>query len=156
MIEQWQIDQYQKRGYLIVEDILSSDQISALQKDFDSWVEQENCQQSVSCFEPAGSVCFMHTRLLHASKPNHTGAPRTLFISVYATEDALPLADNRLPSIHAQTLGCGVESGEIRSTPNKLRLSQKPKGASFFAKQTRLVPDLSIDKRNYDDVFSPY
>lgn len=98
-------------------------------------VEQENCQQSVSCFGPAGSVCFMHTRLLHASAPNHTDAPRTLFISVYAAEDALPLAENPLPSVHERTLVSGIESGEIRITANQLRLPQKPKGASFFVQQ---------------------
>ncbi|MCS5946502.1 phytanoyl-CoA dioxygenase family protein [Klebsiella variicola subsp. variicola] len=43
------------------------------------------------CFGPAGSVCFMHTRLLHASSPNETALPRTLFISVYAAEGCATL-----------------------------------------------------------------
>jgi ectoine hydroxylase-related dioxygenase (phytanoyl-CoA dioxygenase family) len=98
-------------------------------------VVEEHCQAPVACFGPPGSVCFMHTRLLHASSPNHTEDPRTLFISVYAAEDALPLADNPLPSEHAGRLVAGCESGLIRSTENHVRLPQKPKGASFFVQQ---------------------
>lgn len=98
-------------------------------------VEREYCQEPVSCFGPSGSVCFMHTRLLHASSPNETELPRTLFISVYAAEDAMPLCENPLPSQHEGALVYGVESGETRCTPNQLRLPEKPKGASFFVQQ---------------------
>lgn len=49
----------------------------------------------------------MHTRLLHASSPNETALPRTLFISVYAAEDALPFGENPLPSRHAGQLVAG-------------------------------------------------
>lgn len=98
-------------------------------------VVEEHCQQPVACFGPAGSVCFMHTRLLHASSPNETELPRTLFISVYAAEDALPFGENPLPSTHAGTLVAGEESGLVRSTVNQLRLPQKPRGASFFVQQ---------------------
>ncbi|MFP8968447.1 phytanoyl-CoA dioxygenase family protein [Pokkaliibacter sp. CJK22405] len=101
----------------------------------DADVIEANCKNPVSCFGPAGSVCFMHTRLLHASSPNETELPRTLFISVYAAEDAMPLSDNPLPSEQTGTLVWGEESGEIRCTPNQLRMPQKPKGASFFVQQ---------------------
>ena len=100
-----------------------------------SEVEQEHCQEPVSCFGPSGSVCFMHTRLLHASSPNETELPRTLFISVYAAEDAMPLGDNPLPSDHAGAMVWGEESGDVRCTFNTLRLPEKPKGASFFVQQ---------------------
>jgi len=100
-----------------------------------SEVERVYCQNPISCFGPVGSVCFMHSRLLHASSPNETELPRTLYISVYAAEDALPYAENPLPSIHSGELVWGSESGEIRSTPNQLRLPEKPKGASFFVQQ---------------------
>ncbi len=60
----------------------------------DDEVVSEQCQQPEACFGPSGSVCFMHTRLLHASSPNETEQPRTLFISVYAAEDALPFGEN--------------------------------------------------------------
>ena len=103
-------------------------------------VEQEYCQQPVSCAGVSGSVCFMHTRLLHASSPNNTNDPRTLYICVYAAEDALPLSENPLPSVHAGTIVSGQSSGHIRCTPNELRLPQKPKGASFFVQQAGQDP----------------
>jgi ectoine hydroxylase-related dioxygenase (phytanoyl-CoA dioxygenase family) len=98
-------------------------------------VEEKYCQQPVSCYGSPGAVCFMHTRLLHSSRPNETEAPRTIFINVYAAEDAFPLGDNPLPSMHTGSLVWGKESGEIRCTSNQLRLPQKPKGASFFVQQ---------------------
>lgn len=101
----------------------------------DDEVVTAHCQQPQACFGPAGSVCFMHTRLLHASSPNETALPRTLFISVYAAEDALPFGENPLPSRHAGQLVAGEESGLVRSTDNQLRLPQKPRGASFFVQQ---------------------
>ncbi|MBF7143395.1 MULTISPECIES: phytanoyl-CoA dioxygenase family protein [Pseudomonas] len=104
----------------------------------DDQVVAEHCQQPVACFGPAGSVCFMHTRLLHASSPNETERPRTLFISVYAAEDALPFGENPLPSEHAGLMVAGQESGLVRSTANHMRLPQKPRGASFFVQQAGL------------------
>ncbi|PWK93567.1 ectoine hydroxylase-related dioxygenase (phytanoyl-CoA dioxygenase family) [Pantoea allii] len=101
----------------------------------DSAVVKEQCEQPTACFGPSGSVCFMHTRLLHASSPNETAWPRTLFIAVYAAEDALPFGENPLPSTDAGTLVYGHESGLVRSTANELRLPQKPRGASFFVQQ---------------------
>lgn len=98
-------------------------------------VESKYCQSPVSCYGPAGSVCFMHSRLLHASSPNETELPRTLFINVYAAEDALPFGENPLPSTHSGTLVWGEDSGLVRSTANNLKLPQKPKGASFFVQQ---------------------
>ncbi|MGB3384943.1 MAG: phytanoyl-CoA dioxygenase family protein [Marinomonas sp.] len=98
-------------------------------------VESERCQNPVSCYGPAGSVCFMHSRLLHASSPNGTELPRTMFINVYAAEDALPYGENPLPSVHSGEMVWGKESGQVRSTANILKLPQKPKGASFFVQQ---------------------
>ncbi|KGT47205.1 MULTISPECIES: phytanoyl-CoA dioxygenase family protein [unclassified Acinetobacter] len=101
-------------------------------------VEAEQCQNYVSCTGPAGSVCFMHTRLLHASGANQTELPRYLFITVYAAEDAMPISDNPLPSKHQGQLVYGEESGQIRMSANQLKLPQKPKGASFFVQQAGL------------------
>lgn len=39
MIEQHQIEQFQRDGYLVVEGVLSMDEVVALQHDFDQWVE---------------------------------------------------------------------------------------------------------------------
>lgn len=101
-------------------------------------VEAEKCQNYVSCTGAAGSVCFMHTRLLHASGANLTDLPRYLFITVYAAEDAMALSANPLPSEHEGNLVYGESSGEIRMTPNQLKMPQKPKGASFFVQQAGL------------------
>jgi len=101
----------------------------------DKAVVEAQCGQPAACFGPPGSVCFMHTRLLHASSPNQTALPRTLFIAVYAAEDALPFGENPLPSRDAGALVFGAESGTIRSTANQFRLPQKPSGASFFVQQ---------------------
>ena len=38
MIAQWQIDQFHQQGFLVVEEVLSSADIAALQSDFDGWV----------------------------------------------------------------------------------------------------------------------
>lgn len=122
----------------------------------DDEVVATHCQQPQACFGPAGSVCFMHTRLLHASSPNETALPRTLFISVYAAEDALPYGENPLPSRHAGQLVAGEESGLVRSTNNQLRLPQKPRGASFlFSRPAPIAPACNSPtlRRFYDTHF---
>ncbi|WP_027348688.1 phytanoyl-CoA dioxygenase family protein [Halotalea alkalilenta] len=101
----------------------------------DEEVIERACASPVECLGPAGSVCFMHTRLLHASKPNDSDLPRTLFITVYAAEDALPYGENPLPSQHQGVIVSGEESGTVRTTANVLKLPQKPRGASFFVQQ---------------------
>ena len=40
MIEQWQIEQFHQDGFLVVEDVLSAQEVAALQLDFDQWVEE--------------------------------------------------------------------------------------------------------------------
>jgi ectoine hydroxylase-related dioxygenase (phytanoyl-CoA dioxygenase family) len=92
-------------------------------------------EQAVRCTGKAGSVCLMHTRLLHGSAPNHSDHARTLYIVVYSAEDAMPLCDNPVPSRHEGMIVHGEATGMVRSTPFSLRLPQKPKGASFFVQQ---------------------
>lgn len=84
---------------------------------------------------PAGSVCFMHTRLLHGSAPNRSTRPRTLFICVYSAEDSIPLSPNPLPSTHEGRIVQGERTGRVRCVGNELRLPQLPHQASFFAQQ---------------------
>jgi ectoine hydroxylase-related dioxygenase (phytanoyl-CoA dioxygenase family) len=94
------------------------------------------CQaNAIRCVGPAGSVCLMHTRLLHGSAPNRSASPRTLFIAVYAAEDARPLGDNPLPSRFEGMVVHGVSTGRVRSVPFDIRLPPKPKVASFFTQQ---------------------
>lgn len=96
----------------------------------------ERCAaRAVRCTGPAGAVCLMHTRLLHGSAPNRSDRPRTLFIAVYAAEDAVPLCANPLPSRHEGLIVHGEATGTVRCTPNTLRLPQAPRGASFFVQQ---------------------
>ncbi|MHA2937078.1 phytanoyl-CoA dioxygenase family protein [Vibrio sp. RC27] len=98
-------------------------------------VQETRCKTPISCYGSPGTVCFMHTRLLHASSPNESDLPRTIFINVYAAEDALPFGYNPLPSSDSGTIVWGSESGEIRTTENTMKLPPKPDGASFFVQQ---------------------
>lgn len=47
MIAQWQIDQFHQQGFLVVEEVLSSADIAALQNDFDGWVEESRGHATV-------------------------------------------------------------------------------------------------------------
>ncbi|WP_201509222.1 phytanoyl-CoA dioxygenase family protein [Psychrobacter alimentarius] len=98
-------------------------------------IESEKCQQFVPCIGKPGSICFMHSRLLHSSGPNQSDLPRYLFISVYKAEDAHALSSNPLPSKHEGALVKGAISGNVRLTPNLVQLPEIPKGASFFTQQ---------------------
>jgi ectoine hydroxylase-related dioxygenase (phytanoyl-CoA dioxygenase family) len=91
---------------------------------------------AVRCTGKAGSVCLMHTRLLHGSAPNDSDHARTLYIVVYSAEDAVPLCDNPLPSRHEGLMVRGAATGTVRSTAFSLRMPQKLQGASFFVQQT--------------------
>ncbi len=98
-------------------------------------VAAESQKKAVRCLGPAGACCFMHTRLLHGSAPNRTGQPRTLFISVYSAEDAVPLSPNPVPSSSEGLIVAGRRTGTVRSVPFDLRLPQPPSTASFFDQQ---------------------
>jgi ectoine hydroxylase-related dioxygenase (phytanoyl-CoA dioxygenase family) len=96
------------------------------------------CQaQAVTCTGAAGSVCLMHTRLLHGSAPNLSSQPRTLFICVYSAEDAVPYAANPMPTKYEGLLVRGERTGRVRSIPYEIQLPQKPTTASFFDQQAR-------------------
>jgi len=90
---------------------------------------------AVTCTGKAGSVCLMHTRLLHGSSANHSPNPRTLFITVYSAEDAIPCSPNPVPSQYEGLLVKGEASNRIRSVPFDIMMPQLPKKASFFDQQ---------------------
>lgn len=95
-----------------------------------------DCKAQASlCTGRAGSVCLMHTRLLHGSTANRSDRPRTLFISVYSAEDAVPLVPNPVPTKHEGQIVRGERTGRVRSIPFELELPQKPTTASFFDQQ---------------------
>jgi ectoine hydroxylase-related dioxygenase (phytanoyl-CoA dioxygenase family) len=97
-----------------------------------------DCQKkAITCTGPAGSVCLMHTRLLHGSAPNLSDQPRTLFICVYSAEDAVPYSSNPVPSEFEGLVVRGEKTNKVRSTSYELELPQKPKSASFFDQQAK-------------------
>ena len=94
------------------------------------------CERSaVECLGPAGSLCLMHTRALHASSENLTQRPRSLYIATLTAADAVPLAPCALPSMHAGRIVRGCEPGVIRSVAFTMETPEIPSGASFFAQQ---------------------
>lgn len=98
----------------------------------------DDCQsKAVRCIGPAGSVCLMHTRLLHGSAPNLSCNSRNLFICVYSAEDAVPYAANPMPTEHEGLVVRGERTNSVRSKQFEMKLPQKPKTASFFDQQDK-------------------
>ena len=93
--------------------------------------------QSITCTGTAGSVCLMHTRLLHGSQPNLSDQPRTLFISVYAAEDAIPCAPNPMPNRYEGLIVSGQGTGNVRCINYAMLLPEQLQSASFFDQQSR-------------------
>ena len=89
----------------------------------------------VSCTGKAGSVCLMHSSLLHGSAPNLSKNARTLYITTYYAEDAIELSPNHLPSRFTHELVRGVVTGKVRCSSYEMPLPAKPTGTSFFAQQ---------------------
>ena len=100
-------------------------------------VAETSQAQAITCIGPAGSVCLMHTRLLHGSAPNLSESPRTLFISVYSAEDAVPYAPNPMPTKYEGLVVRGEKTNKVRSVPYEIELPQKPTTASFFDQQAK-------------------
>ena len=97
---------------------------------------RDYCLQNAEiCTGTAGSVCLMHTRLLHGSTANLSGKPRTLFITVYSAEDALPCSPNPVPSQYQGLVVKGEETNRIRAVAFNIKMPQKPTTASFFDQQ---------------------
>lgn len=97
-----------------------------------------DCQKKAAlCTGPAGSVCLMHTRLLHGSAPNKSAHPRTLFISVYSAEDSVPVSPSPMPNKFEGTVVRGVRTGRVRAIPYEITLPQLPSTASFFDQQAQ-------------------
>lgn len=105
----------------------------------------EDCQKkAVTCTGSAGSVCLMHTRLLHGSAPNIANRPRTMFICVYSAEDAVPYSSNPMPTEYEGLVVRGEKSNRVRSTSYEVELPQKPVTASFFDQQAKSAPGYQL------------
>jgi ectoine hydroxylase-related dioxygenase (phytanoyl-CoA dioxygenase family) len=87
---------------------------------------------SVPCLGKAGSVCLMHTKLLHGSAANSSNASRGLYICVYTAADAVPIAGNPMPSLNEGRIVRGKESRFARLSGGLVELPKQPKSASFF------------------------
>lgn len=87
------------------------------------------------CTGKRGSVCLMHSSLLHGSAPNLSDKPRTLYITTYYSEDAIELSPNALPSTLTHELVRGEASGTVRCSAFEMTLPEVPKDTSFFAQQ---------------------
>jgi hypothetical protein len=84
---------------------------------------------------PAGSVCLMHTRLVHGSVANRSTAPRCLYIAVYSAADAFPLWRNPMPNPNEGLIVRGIATRQARLLPMSVELPDQPHAASFFAVQ---------------------
>ncbi|UYN97634.1 MAG: phytanoyl-CoA dioxygenase family protein [Enhydrobacter sp.] len=94
--------------------------------------EQQALGRSVPCVGKAGSVCLMHTKLLHGSAANGSDASRGLYICVYTAADAVPIARNPMPSLNEGRIVRGKEARFARLTAGLVELPKQPKSASFF------------------------
>ena len=101
----------------------------------DDEVVEQHKDNIVKCTGKAGSVCLMHSSLLHGSAPNLSDSPRTLYIATYYAEDAIELSPNHLPSTFTHELVRGEPSGRVRCSSYDMLLPEKPSDTSFFAQQ---------------------
>jgi len=83
----------------------------------------------------AGSVCLMHTRLVHGSRPNRSERPRGLYIAVYSAADAVPLAVSPLPNPNEGRIVRGKPSRFVRLTVGAVELPPGERPVSFFVTQ---------------------
>ncbi len=97
--------------------------------------EKKALAQSVPCVGKAGSVCLMHTKLLHGSAANGHDKSRGLYICVYTAADAVPIARNPMPSLNEGRIVRGKEARFARLTEGVVELPNQPKSASFFTVQ---------------------
>ncbi len=98
-------------------------------------VYEKHKDRIVKCTGAAGSVCLMHSSLLHGSAPNLSDQPRTLYIATYYAEDAIELSPNHLPSKFTHELVRGEHTGRVRCSSYEMIIPEKPSSTSFFDQQ---------------------
>ena len=101
-------------------------------------VTQDCLKKRILCTGKAGSVCLMHTRLLHGSAPNNSDAARTLYICVYSAADAMPISPSPVPTKDQGLIVRGEDKGEVRAVSYNMPMPELPKGASFFDQQQKM------------------
>ena len=100
-------------------------------------VFEEHKNNIYRCTGESGSVCLMHSNLLHGSAPNISSKPRTLYIATYYAEDAIELSQNHVPSKFTHDLIRGTVSGRLRCSSYEMLVPEFPKETSFFAQQAK-------------------
>ena len=98
-------------------------------------VYEKHKDRIIKCTGAAGSVCLMHSSLLHGSAPNLSDQPRTLYIATYYAEDAIELSPNHLPSKFTHELVRGEHTGRVRCSSYEMIIPEKPSSTSFFDQQ---------------------
>jgi ectoine hydroxylase-related dioxygenase (phytanoyl-CoA dioxygenase family) len=88
--------------------------------------------RAVPAIGPAGSVCLMHTAVLHGSEANGSAISRNLYISVYRAADALPLAESPVPTSLHGTIVRGTQPRHIRLMERRVELPPSGRTSSFF------------------------
>lgn len=68
MIAQWQIEQFHQQGFLVVEEVLSAEEVALLQTDFDAWVE-ESRQHSEAWAKPRRPSALRPRKRSRAASP---------------------------------------------------------------------------------------
>jgi len=106
---------------------------------FVGYIERETTDRlratQVAITGKAGSVCLMHTRLVHGSDANRSTQSRGLYICVYTAADAVPLARNPLANPNEGMIVRGRATGKARLMDAVIELPAQAKVASFFATQ---------------------
>tara|TARA_B100000029_G_scaffold515212_1_gene621158 strand:- start:2589 stop:3443 length:855 start_codon:yes stop_codon:yes gene_type:complete len=94
-------------------------------------------RKKVTCTGKSGSVCLMHTRLLHASSPNISSLPRTLYIMVFSATHSIPLSPSPVPTENQGILLRGNNENKIKTMTFEMEMPELPYGASFFDQQNK-------------------
>lgn len=138
-------DMSEQNGCLMVAPGSHRDGQKSLWRDdvFTGKVDEETARQakarSRAVTGRAGSVCLMHTKLLHGSEPNRSDGARALFICVYSAADAMPLTRSPLPNRFEGRIVRGTASRFARVDPGAVELPPDYRAASFFEVQEKGV-----------------
>ncbi len=98
-------------------------------------VESSLKSKSTSITGKAGSACLMHTRVVHGSRRNMSGRPRSLYICVYTAVDAFPIAKSPMPNSDEGLVVRGEATRHARLEELRVELPPPYEAASFFAVQ---------------------
>jgi len=92
-------------------------------------------RRAVAITGSAGSVCLMHSKLLHGSEPNRGLHQRALMIAVYSAADAVPIAKSPLPNQFEGRIVRGRPTRMVRLDSGVIELPANYRAASFFEVQ---------------------